>query len=87
MDAPAPETRTGVEIIVTHQAGYVELFTLWFKSEGVKLAIDKIGNTKLDQIKAWAEKLAMKTGEKIESKYLTYQGTYKAVNRKAKPTT
>lgn len=83
-DAPAPETRTGYDIIVTHQVGYGQIFQFWFEREGKNLPLDKMGNTKLDQMKAFAEKLAMKTGEKIESKYLTYQDSYKAINRKAK---
>lgn len=83
-DAPAPETRTGYDIIVTHQVGYGQIFQFWFEREGKNLPLDKMGNTKLDQMKAFAEKLAMKTGEKIESKYLSYQDSYKAVNRKAK---
>lgn len=84
-DSPAPETRTGCEIIVSHQAGYVQLFTMWFEKEGLTLPIEKIEKTSFLQIKTWAEKHAMKTSEKIESKFITYQDTYKAVNRKAKP--
>lgn len=81
---PAPEARQGYEITVLHQAGYVQIFTLWFEKEGKNLPVDKLGNTKLDQMKAWAEKHAHKTGEKIESKFLRYDESYKAVNRKAK---
>lgn len=80
----APEARQGYEITVLHQAAYVQIFTLWFEKEGKNLPIDKIGNTKLDQMKAWAEKRAHKTGEKIDSKFLRYDETFKAVNKKAK---
>lgn len=80
----APETRTGYDIEVTHQAGFVQLFTLWFEQEGKNLPIDKIEKTSFGQIKAWAEKLAHKNGEKIESRFLIYKNSYKAVNRKAK---
>lgn len=83
-DTEAPETRTGFEIEVTHQAGYVQLFTLWFEQEGKKLPLDKIDKTSFGQIRAWAEKLAHKNGEKIESKFIIYKDSYKAVNRKAK---
>lgn len=83
-DEKAPETRTGFDIEVTHQAGYVQLFTLWFEQEGKNLPLDKIDKTSFGQIRAWAEKLAHKTGEKIESKFLVYKDSYKAVNRKAK---
>lgn len=84
-DAQAPETRTGYEIEVTHQAGYVQLFQLWFEQEGKNLPLDKIDKTSFGQIRAWAEKKAHKDGEKIESKFLIYRESYKAVNRKAKP--
>jgi hypothetical protein len=79
----APEARQGYEINVTHQAGFVQIFQFWFEREGKNLPIDKMGNTKLDQMKGWCEKLAHKTGEQIESKFLSYVPTYKAVNRKA----
>jgi hypothetical protein len=82
--APAPETRKGYDIVVTHPVGYTQIFALWFENEGKNQPIDKIGNTKLDQMKAWAEKYALKTGTKIESKFLYYEESIKAVNRKAK---
>lgn len=79
----APEARQGYEIIITHQAAWVQIFQLWFESEGKNLSIDKIGNTKMDQMKAWAEKHAHKNDVKIESKFMKYEPSYKAVNRKA----
>lgn len=82
--AQAPEARQGFEITVLHPVGYTQLFALWFEKVGKDLPVDKIGNTKLDQMKAWAEKEAHKTGTKIESKFLQYNETFKAVNRKAK---
>lgn len=80
--APAPEARQGYEIEILHPAAYVQIFQLWFENEGKNLPIDKIGNTKLDQMKAWAEKHAHKNDVKIESKFLKYSPSYKAVNRK-----
>lgn len=77
-----PEARQGFEIEILHPAAYVQIFQLWFEKEGKNLPVTKIGNTKLDQMKAWAEKLAHKTGEKIESKFIRYEETFKAVNRK-----
>lgn len=82
--APSPETRQGFEINVLHPVGYTQIFALWFEKVGKDLPVDKIGNTKLDQMKAWAEKEAHKSGTKIESKFLKYEETFKAVNRKAK---
>lgn len=83
-ETQAPEARQGYEITVTHQAGFVQIFQLWFENEGKNLPVDKIGNTKLDQMKTWAEKYAHKTGTKIESKFLNYKESFTAVNRKAK---
>ncbi|MBK7885520.1 MAG: hypothetical protein IPJ81_18275 [Chitinophagaceae bacterium] len=79
-----PEARQGYEITVLHPVGFTEIFAMWFEKEGKNLPIDKIGNTKLDQMKAWAEKHAFKTGTKIESKFIKYEESFKAVNRKAK---
>lgn len=84
MDGPAPETRSGYSIDVKHPIGFTQIFTLWFEKEGKNLPIDKIGNTKLDQMKTWCEKHAYKTGEKIDSAYLVYNDEIKAVNKKVK---
>lgn len=84
-DAPqSPETRQGYEITVLHPAGWVQIFQLWFETEGKNLPVDKIGNTKMDQMKAWAEKHTHKNNVKIESKFIKYEESFKAVNRKAK---
>lgn len=82
--APTPEARQGYEIKILHQVGYTQIFALWFESEGKNLPMDKIGRTSCDQMKAWAEKHAHKTGTKIDSKFLKYEESFKAVNRKAK---
>ena len=76
--------RQGVEITVLHPVGYTQIFALFFEGEGKNLPIDKLGNTKLDQMKAWCEKKAMKDNTRIESKFLDYQDSFKAINKKAK---
>lgn len=81
-DAPAPETRTGFEITVMHQAGWVEIFQLWYQNQGVKLSIEDMGKKSLNQMKAWAEKHAKDSGEQIKSKFVSYEASVKAVNRK-----
>jgi hypothetical protein len=83
-DVAAPEARQGFDITVLHPVGYTQIFALWFEKVGKDLPIDKIGNTKLDQMKAWAEKAAHKDGTKIESKFLNYEASFKAVNKKEK---
>lgn len=81
---PAPSARLGYDLVVLHPAGWVQIFQFWFENEGSKLPADKIGNTKMDQMKAYAEKKAHKDNVKIESKYLRYDESFKAVNRKVK---
>jgi hypothetical protein len=82
-NVPTPESRTGYNIEVKHPIGYTQIFQLWFEKEGKGLPTDKIGNTKLDQMKTWCEKLAHKTGEKIESAYVEYHIELKAINKKS----
>lgn len=81
-DAPAPESRAGFEIQVKHQTGWVEIFQLWYQHEGVKLSVEDMGKKSLNQMKAWAEKHAVKTGEQIKSKAIIYETAVKAINRK-----
>ena len=79
----APEARQGFEIEILHPAAWVQIFQLWFENQGKNMAIDKIGTTKMDQMKSWAEKHAHKEEVMIESKFLKYVPSFKAVNRKA----
>lgn len=83
-ETAAPETRQGFEITVNNPAGWVMIFQSWFTAVGSKMELDKIGNTKLDAMKAFCEKDAHKTGTKIEHTGLTYNATFKAVNRAVK---
>jgi hypothetical protein len=81
---PTGTVRTSQNIVIKHGTGYLLVFQFWYEHEGKNLPLDKIGNTKLDQMKAWCEKYAQKTGEKIESKFLAYEDDFKAVNKKTK---
>lgn len=84
MNDAIPENRQGYEIVITHQAGYVEIFSHWFLHNGNKSTMDALDKKTLGSMVKWCADHAHKTGEKIESKYITYEPTYKAVNRKAK---
>ena len=77
-----PETRTGYSITLLHQAGAVELFQFWFEREGAKCTIEELERRSIGQMKTFAERVAHKDGEMISSKFLKYEPTYKAVNRK-----
>lgn len=79
------ETRKGWKITVTHMAGWAELFQFWYMGKAASTLLDKFGKMTLDQIKGYAEDQGDK--EKIQSKYLTYEETITAVNRKPKAST
>lgn len=81
--SPAPEVRQGYEIEVLHQVGYTQLFALWFENEGKNWPLDKLEKL-LGPVKNWCEKKAHKDGVKIESKFLKYHESFKAINRKVK---
>lgn len=80
----APETRQGFDLTVLHPAGFVEIFQFWFTNEGVKCSVDEIEKMTMKQMKKYCENQAHKHGHKIESKYLKYEPSFTAVNRKAK---
>lgn len=82
VDAPAPETRNGYEIAVLQKAGFVQIFTLWWEHEGKDLPIDKLEKKTMSAMKKFCEKLAHDKDIRIESKFLTYEPIYKAINRK-----
>lgn len=78
-----PETRTGYEIEVLGVAGWMEIFRQWFTIKGMTLDNEKIAGTKLDSMKTYCEGLANKDeSKKIQSGFLRYNETFKAVNRK-----
>lgn len=81
-DTTAPETRDGFKITMLHQAAAVEIFTFWFQREGMNLTLEEIEKKSIAQMKAYCEKVAHKSNEKIISKHLKYEPVYKAVNRK-----
>ncbi len=81
-DEKGPETRSGYQITILHQAGAVEIFNFWFQKEGANCTIDEIEKKSIAQMKGFCERVAHKDGEMIQSKYLKYEPVYKAVNRK-----
>ncbi len=79
---PTNITMHGYDIEVLHPVGYTQIFSVWFDKEGKNMGIDKIGNTKIDQMKAYCEKLAHKEGFFIESKFIKYKESFTAINKK-----
>lgn len=82
MESEEPETRQGYEIVVSSKAAYVQIFQLWWEHEGRNLDSAKIEKKSMAQMKKFCETLAHKQNIKIESQFITYEPTYKAVNRK-----
>lgn len=78
-----PEARQGYEMKITHQVGYMLVFQFWFEREGKSLSLDKLEKKSLGQMVAFCEKHAHKTNEKIDSPYIKYEESFKAVNRKS----
>jgi hypothetical protein len=83
VQSPA-QTKLECEIEVKHAVGCGQIFTYWFENIGKDLPIDKILNTKIEQMKTWAEKQYSTKGGKIESKFLEYKNVVKAVSKKEK---
>lgn len=76
------QVRTGYDIHVTRPAGYMQIANFYFEKEGLTITdMEKLGRKTLAQMKAFCESYAIKTGEFIESPYLVYNETFKAVNR------
>lgn len=71
-EGPTQE-RSGYNIIVTHPAGYVQIFQFWFEDEGSNLSMETIEKRTVKQMKAHCEKIAHKTGEMIKSPYIKYE--------------
>lgn len=79
------ETRRGWKITVTHMAGWAEIFQFWYMGKAAATPLDKFGKITLDQMKGYAEDQG--DTEKISCKYLAYEETIVAVNRKVKAST
>lgn len=73
------QVRTGFEITITHQKGWLEIFNFWFLKEGFDQSIDAMGRKSLDSMKTFCQNYAAKEGEQIKSTYLKYKETFKAV--------
>jgi hypothetical protein len=81
-DSVSPETRDGFKINMLNKTAVAEIFTFWFQREGMTLTLPELEKRSILQMKAFCEKVAHKSNDKIESVNLTYEPVYKAVNRK-----
>ncbi|MXV16865.1 hypothetical protein [Hufsiella ginkgonis] len=76
------QVRQGYKILVHNSAGWGAIFLFYFEKEGQKLPVEEFGKKTLNQMKAFCEKHAHKTGEKVESVNLVYEDDFKAVAKK-----
>jgi hypothetical protein len=77
------KARQGYKIDVLSAAGWGAIFLFWFENEGQKMHPSAMGKKTLDQMKAFCEKHAHKTNEKIDHVHVIYEEEFKAVNTKA----
>jgi hypothetical protein len=82
IDSVAPETRDGFKLNILNISGVTEVFTFWLQHEGINLSVEEMEKKSIAQMKAYCEKLAHKSDNKIVSKNVSYEPVYKAVNRK-----
>jgi hypothetical protein len=81
-DSGTGKVRQGYKINVLNASGWGGIFLFYFEKEGMNLSVDEMGKKTMNQMKAFCEKHAHKTGEKISSAHLTYEEDFKAVTTK-----
>lgn len=82
VDSVAPETRDGFKLNILNIKGISEVFTFWLQNEGMTLSLSELEKKSIAQMKAYCEKVAHKSDNKIVSTNVSYEPVYKAVNRK-----
>lgn len=73
------ETRLGWKITITHAGGWAQIWQFWFMKKAADTPLDKFEKLTLLQMKSFCEDEG--DTEKIESPFLKYEETFKAVNR------
>ncbi len=78
----AGKAKVAEKINVLSTDGWGAIFIFYFEKEGKGLSIDDFGKKTLNQMKAFAEKHANKSGEKIDNPFIEYVEEVKAVTSK-----
>lgn len=78
LSSPAPQVKTGVEIIVKNYAAYALLFSFWFEKEGKNMEQGALERVTVARMKTFCQNYMLKTGESIESPYIEIKETFKA---------
>jgi len=76
------KVRQGYNIIVNENAGWGAIFMFYFEKQAGSLTVEEFGKKTSNQMKAFCEKHAHKTGEKVVSAHLVYEEDFKAVASK-----
>lgn len=76
MATEIPRGREGYEITVNAPPGIMLIINLWWQHEGKTLTVEQLKKKKIDSMITFCEKLAHKTGEKIQSPLITYTETF-----------
>lgn len=76
------KARSGYKISVSNTDGWGAIFMFYFEKEGKGLSVEEFGKKTLNQMKAFAEKHALKKDEKIDSPFISYEEEFKAVATK-----
>lgn len=76
------KARSGYKISVSNTDGWGAIFMFYFEKEGKGLSVEEFGKKTLNQMKAFAEKHALKKDEKIDNPFITYEEEFKAVATK-----
>lgn len=76
------KVRQGYNIIVNENAGWGAIFMFYFEKQAGSLTVEDFGKKTGNQMKAFCEKHAHKTGEKVVSAHLVYEEDFKAVASK-----
>jgi hypothetical protein len=76
------KVRQGYNIIVNENAGWGAIFMFYFEKQAGSLTVEEFGKKTGNQMKAFCEKHAHKTGEKVVSAHLVYEEDFKAVASK-----
>lgn len=72
------DAKEGYQIIVKEPAAYVLIAQFWMLNEGKSLSPDKIEKVTFERMRKFCEKMALATGELIESPFIEYKPVYKA---------
>lgn len=81
VDEPA-RVREGYAIELKHPTAYLMIVSFYFEREGKTKSIAELEKKTLGAMVTFCEKVAAKSGEKIESPYIVYTETFKTTAKK-----